>query len=155
MAHRRQHNMRTSIHTLVRVQPSFLQQWRARGLLENYCTSTSNSPPTLLLYPLRANRYLLQFSTTRPFFPINSRAAHLFSLCCRGLIVTPQVLPLEAKHDASMTKKQRELVQGSIGVSVVPATDRALSRLQDSIDVKKVFLEVHIYNSLMFLQYLG
>lgn len=53
-----------------------------------------------------------------------------------------QVLPLEAKHDGSMTKEQRQLVQGSVGLRVSPATDGALSRLQESIDVKKVFLEV-------------
>lgn len=53
-----------------------------------------------------------------------------------------KVVPLEAKHDGSMTKKQRELVQGSVGLRVSPATDGALSRLQESIDVKKVFLEV-------------
>lgn len=45
-----------------------------------------------------------------------------------------------------MTKKQRELVQGSIGLSVTPATDGAISRLQESIDVKKVFLEVIAYS---------
>lgn len=33
-------------------------------------------------------------------------------------------------------------MQGSVGLRVSPATDGALSRLQDSIDVKKVFLEV-------------
>ncbi len=53
-----------------------------------------------------------------------------------------QVLPLEAIHDESNTKKQREQVQGSIGLCLTPATDGVLSRLQDSIDAKKVFLEV-------------
>lgn len=53
-----------------------------------------------------------------------------------------QVLPLEVKHDGSMTKKEREHVQGSIGLCLAPATYGALSRLQESIDVEKVFLEV-------------
>lgn len=56
--------------------------------------------------------------------------------------MTLQVLPLEAKHDGSMTKKEWEHVQGSLGLCLAPATDGALSRLQESIDVQKVFLEV-------------
>lgn len=53
-----------------------------------------------------------------------------------------QVLPLEAKHNESKYMKQRDQVQGSIGLCVTPATDGVLSRLQDTIDAKKVFLEV-------------
>ncbi|CAM9127974.1 unnamed protein product, partial [Hapterophycus canaliculatus] len=59
-----------------------------------------------------------------------------------------QVLPLEAKDDGSMTEKQRNLVQGSIGLCVLPATDGAISRLQEAIDAKKIFLEVIIQGGL-------
>eukprot|EP00752_Nemacystus_decipiens_P007665 g6853.t1 len=58
------------------------------------------------------------------------------------------VLPLEARHDGSMAKKQRKQVQGSVGLRVSPATDGALNRLQELIDAKKVFLEVVIQGSL-------
>lgn len=56
---------------------------------------------------------------------------------------TLQELPLEAKHCIGLTVKQRQLVQGSIGLRVYPVTDGALSLLQRSIYAKKVFLEVH------------
>ncbi|CAM9193761.1 unnamed protein product [Scytosiphon promiscuus] len=59
-----------------------------------------------------------------------------------------QVLPLEPKHDERMTEKQRQFVQGSIGLCISPATEGAISRLQEAIDAKKIFLEVIIQGSL-------
>lgn len=59
-------------------------------------------------------------------------------------LTQPQVLPLGARHDGSMTDKHRKLVQGSIGLCVSPATDGAISRLQEAIDARKIFLEARL-----------
>lgn len=69
---------------------------------------------------------------------------HQFYYAAEHVIPTPmQELPLKARSDGSLTKKQESFVQGSVGLRLFPATEDALSVLQTYIDATKVFLEVY------------
>ena len=84
----------------------------------------------------RATRELAYHQLNHPL--CNTR----YYRCATFLPESPKELPLEAKHDGTLTSNEHKIVQGSIGLGVSAVTDGALPLLQGLVDAKKIFLEV-------------